>query len=127
MEEQRKKLTPVQKRFVKEYVIDFNGTDAYIRASNTSNRKSASVQASKLLKMDKVKDAIDIYVKEQLGPLEKDLIGNVEFWISIRDDPNARTTDRLKASEQLAKYRSMFIEKKEVAVEGSIQIIDDIK
>jgi len=127
MEEQRNKLTPVQKRFTKEYPIDFNGRAAYMRASGTTNAKSAGVQASKLLKMPKVKEMIDAYVQEQLGPLEKDLLGNVKFWISIRNDDSARPADRLKASEMLAKYRSMFVEKKEIDVTGQVQIVDDIK
>jgi len=127
-EEQRKKLSPLMKRFVKEYPIDFNGTEAYLRAStsNTVTRKSASVQACKLLKIPKVKEAIEAYVQEQLGPQEKDLLGNVKFWIEIRDNSEARPADRLKASEMLAKYRSMFVEKKEVSIDAQVQIVDDI-
>jgi len=165
-EEASKTLTRTQKRFCKEYIIDFNGTEAYMRASGTTNRKSAGVQASKLLKMDKVNDFIQAYAQEQLGPLEKDLLGNVRFWIEIRDKknehigpvisirevlelleeyavdeelikevqklrrhtlPEARPADRLKASEMLAKYRSMFVEKKEVNVTAAVTIVDDIK
>jgi len=125
-EESSKTLTPVQKRFTKEYPIDFNGAQAYMRASGTNNRKSAGVQASKLLKLPKVKEMIEAYVQEQLGPLEKDLLGNVRFWISIRNNEEARPADRLKASEMLAKYRSMFVEKKDVNVTAAVQIVDDI-
>jgi hypothetical protein len=125
-EEQRKHLTPVQRRFVKEYPIDFNGAAAYGRASGSTNRKSCGVQASKLLRMPKIKEMIEAYVQEQLGPLEKDLLGNVKFWIEIRDNPEARPADRLKASEMLAKYRSMFVEKKEINADVSVKIVDDI-
>lgn len=122
-----KKLTPVQRKFVKEYVLDFVGGEAYMRASGSTNKKSANVQASKLLKLPKIKEAIDLYVQEQLGPLEKDLIGNVEFWIKVRDSDEESTANRLKAADSLAKYRSMFIEKSEVSLEGTVKIIDDIK
>jgi len=156
------KPTRLQQRFCKEYVIDFNGTEAYLRASGMANRKSASVQASKLLKMPKVDSFIKAYAQEQLGPLEKDLLGNVKFWIEIRDKvdehvgavvslhevidliededlikeiqnltkhsiPDARVADRIKASEMLAKYRSMFVEHKTVDVTAAVTIVDDIK
>ena len=160
--ESDEKLTRLQQRFCKEYIIDFKGTDAYMRASGTTNRKSAGVQACKLLKMPKVDAFIKAYAQEQLGPLEKDLLGNVKFWIEIRDKENAhvgatvslrevlalvededlikelkklfkysiyeaKVTDRLKASEMLAKYRSMFVEQKNVKVEAAVTIVDDIK
>jgi len=122
-----KTLTALQKRFCKEYPIDFNGAAAYTRATKGSvKKKSAGVQASKLLKVPKVKEFIEAYVQEQLGPLEKDLLGNVRFWISIRNDVEARPADRLKASEMLAKYRSMFVEKKEISGNVAVQIVDDI-
>jgi len=125
-EESAKKLTPVQKRFCREYVIDFNGSAAYMRASDSNNKKSAGVQACKLLKLPKVIEYYEAYAREQLGPLEKDLMGNVTFWIEIRDNSDARPADRLKASEMLAKYRSMFVERKEVSIEGQVKIVDDI-
>lgn len=84
-EEQAKSLTPVQKRFCQEYVIDWNGAAAYMRASGMTNRKTAGVSACKLLKMPKVKEYYEAYAKEILGPLEKDLMGNVQFWIAVRD------------------------------------------
>jgi len=126
-EERRKKLTPLMKRFVKEYPLDFNGTEAYLRASGTTNRKSAGVQASKFLKLDKIRDALEFYIEEQLGPQEKRLLENVKFWESVRDDPSARTADRMKASENLAKYSQMFVEKHDVNVNAQVQIVDDIR
>ncbi len=41
--------------------------------------------------------------------------------------PEARTADRIKASEMLAKYRSMFVEHKVVDVTAAVTIVDDIK
>ena len=165
------KLTPIQKQFTMEYPLDFNGTEAYLRASasvggQTTTRKSASVQSCKLLKLPKITEMIDAYVQEQLGPLEKDLLGNVKFWIEVRDGitpgvgkgplipkeevlklidpdeypelydainlinsfevPDVRIADRVKASEMLAKYRSMFVEKKEIKGNVSVKIVDDI-
>ena len=99
-EERSKVLTPVQSRFVDEYLKDpTDGGEAYMRANNTTNKKSATVQASKLLKMDKVKDALKDRAKDVLGFLEARIIQNVEFWLDIRDDTDNRTADRMKASE----------------------------
>lgn len=50
-------LTAKQQCFVDEYLIDLNGTQAYIRAGYQS--KSPEVEASKLLRNPKVKEKID--------------------------------------------------------------------
>lgn len=129
-EERSKQLTALQKRFVREYPIDFNGTEAYLRASGTTNRKSASVQGSKFMKMPKISEAIEAYVKDLLGPQEQELLGNVDFWRQVRDGRiEARTADRLKASEMLAKYQQMFVDRSDVRHSGQmqVQIVDDIK
>ena len=52
-------LTPKQQRFVEEYLIDLNATQAYIRAGYTvKNDETASVMASRLLGNDKVQTII---------------------------------------------------------------------
>ncbi len=162
-DQSHKELSHLQAKFVKEYPIDFNGCEAYLRASGTTNRKSAAVQASKMLKMPKVAEALEIYIEEQLGPQEKRLLENVKFWEDIRDDKlegrfisladvlavvedwvdqeaidaindlpykdifRNRVADRLKASDSLAKYSQMFVDRSDVHVSGVVQIVDDIK
>lgn len=118
--------TPTEKKFVHEYVQDFNGAQAYMRATGGTNAKSASVQASKFLKKPRVKTYLEAYTKELLGPKEKTLLGNIDFWVGVRDDPQARLADRLKASESLARYAQMFVEKSEVDLAAKVQIVDDI-
>ena len=49
-------MTPKQARFVEEYLIDRNGTQAAIRAGYSE--RSAEVTASRLLRNDKVAAAI---------------------------------------------------------------------
>ena len=125
-EEKAQKLTPMQRRFAQEYATDFNGQAAYMRATGNTNKKSASVQASKLLKIAKVYSYMEEYVKEILGPQEKTLLGNVKFWVDVRDNEEARTADRLVASQNLAKYAQMFVEKKEIDLHAKVLIVDDI-
>lgn len=132
-EKRKRTLTALQKRFVKEYVLDFNGTEAYLRSTDKldgnikEQRKSAGARAAYLMNQPKIKEAIDLYVKETLGPKEKHLIENVDFWIAIRDNPEAKISERLKASEHLAKYQQMFVEKHQHDVTAQVQIVDDIK
>lgn len=51
------KLSTKQQRFVDEYCVDFNGTQAAIRAGYAAN--SAFVQAARLLSYDKIKKALE--------------------------------------------------------------------
>lgn len=45
----REKLEPRQERFVQEYLIDLNGTQAYMRAEPSTTEKSARTLASRML------------------------------------------------------------------------------
>lgn len=49
-------FTPKQQRFVDEYLVDLNGTQAAIRAGYSS--KTAEVQGSRLLSNDKISAAV---------------------------------------------------------------------
>lgn len=49
-------LTPLRQRFVEEYLVDMNGTDAAIRAGYSA--KSAKAQASQLLAVPEVQAAV---------------------------------------------------------------------
>lgn len=69
-----KTLTARQRLFVKQYLKDFNGTQAVIRAGFTNNEKSASVIASRLLGNVKVSVAIAECYQE----LEKKLDISIE-------------------------------------------------
>jgi phage terminase small subunit len=51
------KLSAKRQRFVDEYCVDFNGTQAAIRAGYSAN--SAAIQAARLLINDNVKKALD--------------------------------------------------------------------
>ena len=120
------KLTERKKNFVREYALDFNGKRAWMRANNSDNENSASVQATRVLREPEVQEYLREYLEGILGPHEKRIKENVEFWQSIRDDPESRTADRIKASENLAKHAQMFVEKHQVDVSGHVKIVDDL-
>ena len=125
--EQREMLTKVQLKFIDEYLRDpSDGGEAYMRASGSTNKKSCSVQASKLLKMPKVQAELEKRAEETLGSRKVAILKNVDFWLELRDDKTAKMTDRLIASENLGKYMQMFVEKRETTIEGAVRIVDDI-
>lgn len=53
-------LTPDEERFVEEYLIDFNGTAAYLRVHPGVKRWSAKVMASRLLTKVNLQEAIKL-------------------------------------------------------------------
>ncbi|MCY1167366.1 Terminase small subunit [compost metagenome] len=55
---QPKALTPSEQRFVQEYLVDLNGTQAYMRAYPDAKNASARVQACRLLADPNISDAI---------------------------------------------------------------------
>ena len=71
MEDKNIRLTDKQEMFAREYIIDFNATQAYIRAGYKSkDENSAGVQASRLLRNDKIVQKIEQLKKEREDKLE---------------------------------------------------------
>lgn len=105
-------LTPKQELFIREYLIDFNATQAAKRAGYSEASSYAIGQEN--LKKPVIKEAIEALVNDLLGPPEKDIIENVNYWRSVRDNAEASGSDRNKASELLGKYRTMFKEHIEI-------------
>lgn len=68
----QKKLTPKQRAFVEQYLIDLNATAAYKRAGFKSKGHSAEANAAKLLKNSRVAAAIEVAMKARS---ERTLIG----------------------------------------------------
>lgn len=64
----RSSLNPKQALFVHEYLVDLNGKQAAIRAGYTE--RSAEVTASKLLRVPKVKAAVDALLAKRKAKLE---------------------------------------------------------
>lgn len=61
-------LTDKQKKFCEEFLIDFNGTQAAIRAGYS--KKTAFVQASRLLSNAKVSEYLDVRRQRIMNKLE---------------------------------------------------------
>ncbi len=102
-------MTTKQKAFCTEYLKDFNGTQAAIRAGYSENtaQEISSQNLSKLI----IKETIQKLADEITGNDNKIIIENIRFWIETRDDPDCNRSDRLKASDLLGKYKAMFTDK----------------
>lgn len=61
-------LTPKQVRFIEEYLVDLNGTQAAIRAGYSPD--SATVQASKMLTLPKIQEALTAKQSKRAARLE---------------------------------------------------------
>lgn len=66
----RSKLSPTQQRFVAEYLIDGNATQAYIRAGYKATEGAARRNAARLLTKADIRAALDIGMAKTLGRLE---------------------------------------------------------
>lgn len=133
-----KPLSELMKNFCREYVKDFNGTQAVIRAGYKARGKSAEVQASRLISNVKVKQEIErlkakVVVKQEISV--QDILSNLIEIVDIGtgkktvrkriydyDDNGERIAVDLdsteinlpaanKATELLGKYLDMFTDK----------------
>lgn len=119
-------LTDKQKRFVEEYLVDLNATQAARRAGYSE--KTARSQGQRLLtKVD---------IQKALAHRQKTYAESVEWTVEeiltdlrvIATNPYNRLADRLKAYELGGKHLGMFTDKLELA--GSVtlaSVVDELK
>ena len=105
-------LTPKQRSFVKAYRGQAAGNAT--EAARLAGYKSPMVEGCRLLRNAKVAQAIGS--TPQSNPRIASPERLQEFWSSVLEgvEEDARMTDRLKASELLAKAQGVFIERREI-------------
>lgn len=103
-------LTPRQKRFVEAY--DGNATAAAIAAGYSP--KTARLQGHKNITKDNILEAIQSRENKRMESTIMTREQRQMFWTMIARDTSQKTTDRLRASELLAKSEGDFIERKEL-------------
>ena len=106
------RITPKQQRFVTEYLIDLNATQAAIRAGYSA--KTAQQQGSRLLRNVVVKQTIAAQHATQLKAVDvriEDVLRDVMaiahtdlHTLTEQSGVPARWTDKLKALELLMKH-----------------------
>jgi phage terminase small subunit len=117
-------LNEKQQAFCREYIIDFNGTQAAIRAGYSE--KTANEQASQLLAKLNVKQEIDKLIanrREDTWLTAKKVLDDIEKIkqdaMRTKADANGNTeminhNAALKACELHGKHLAMWVEKTEV-------------
>ena len=108
------KLTKKQLLWIDEYIKTNDYTTATIKAGyNAKYPKSIGYENS-----IRFKEIIDVRRKELNEKITKNTIAELEaiqeFWTETFKDDDIKMTDRLKASELLAKSKGGFIEKHEI-------------
>lgn len=129
------KLTPKQEKFIHEYLVDQNATQAAIRAGY--NKKTARQVGSENLSKPYIKkeiekhskktlDKVDITVENVLQSIERTR-QRLEDAMAVNDDMKATDLAALanatgKCNDQLGKYLKMYTDKVELEVTKMPQI-----
>ena len=119
-------LNEQQKKFAEYYFQGGKAVWAYKKAYEVDGKKvkynSAATTASSLLKKAEVQEYIQNLRDEQvsLSSISEEEI--VRQWITIMTDMSYSPKDRLRASEMIAKYKGMFIERVQQEVMTTIEV-----
>lgn len=108
-------LTVKQRRFVEEYLVDFDGAAAVLRAGYDTRHPRS--QASELLRNPAIKAAIDFITVERADEhtLKPDyVINKIRRTIEKADSDNNHSAV-LRGCELLARHLGMFIERTEIS------------
>lgn len=116
-------LTPRQRAFAKEYVVDFNGAAAAVRAGYAT--QYADRQAHQLMKHKGVAAYIDHLTQSQAASImsvDADYI--VQGIVAIIAKAEGKDGDKLRGYELLARLKGLFIDKQEITGKdgGAIEV-----
>lgn len=118
-----KALTPRQLMFCKEYIVDFNGTAAAIRAGYAT--QYADRQAHQLIKNAGVMRYIEhltLSVAAKTISVDADYI--MQGIVGIIQKAEGKDGDKLRGYELLARLKGLFIDKQEITGKdgGAIEV-----
>lgn len=100
-QEDKPELTPKQKIFCEEYVVDWNATRAAIAAGYSEN--SAKVIGHENLTKPYIADYIQEIQKDISKLAGVSALSNIQNLIKIRDNKKEKTSDRIKSIEVINK------------------------
>ena len=120
------RLTDKQQRFVAEYLIDLNATQAAIRAGYSA--KNADKIGSQLLGKTRVSEAIQAEktARSERTEITQDYVINKLKAIADQDasdgtDSELKYSSQLKALELLGRHLGMFTDR--MKVEGNVPVV----
>lgn len=106
-------LTPRQRRFCHEYVLDFNKSRAVLRAGYLT--KDPLRQAQNLLKNEGIVALIEeLKTKKSFEITAVDPNYVVQGIVAITSNPESKDSDKLRGLELLAKHLGMLTDKQEI-------------
>jgi len=117
-------LTPKQERFVAEYLIDLNATQAAIRAGYAV--KTANREGSRLLSNVDIANAIAAGAQQRIQKAEvtaQDVIDGL-YREATREGEGSSHGARVQAWGLLGKYHKLFTDRIEAEVSGDITVTD---
>ena len=116
-------LTVIQRRFLQEYIKDYNGARAYMRACPDVDYDSAKVTAYVILKKPEAHAYLDQLEKEKFKELRinAEHIATELAKIAFMDD-EASKKDKMKAIELLQKQLGLQSQKIQADVSTNINI-----
>lgn len=127
------KIKEQHKELAKNLASGMTEVQAYLQAGfGKGNTKYAQGNAhthiEKLMKNNEFKAYYDSLLAPRDNKRFKTVEDIHEFWASILDDPKATMQDKLRASEDIAKTRGMFINQQKVEVSGGLPVFirDDV-
>ncbi len=120
-------MTPKQKRFCQEFVVDCNATQAAIRAGYSP--KTARNTGSRLLTKEDITTEISQQTQQIAGSLKFKAEHVIEQLVNIaKIDPDngitlCKFSDKNKALELLGKHFGLFSDKVEIHQEATPQVV----
>jgi phage terminase small subunit len=122
-----KVLTVKQRRFVEEYVIDCNGTQAAIRAGYSE--RTAQEQSSRLLSNAMVKEAVKKAMQEkseECGVTAEFVLKGLKGEAKLDTKKGGSASARVRALELLGKHRGMFREGIDLTGSVIVQTVEGV-
>lgn len=139
----KNELTPKQQRFVEEYLVDLNATQAAIRAGYSA--RTANEQAARLLAKDSVSQAVaaakaerssrvavsaDYVLSNLVEIVERSMQRSPVFDMKgnhVKDEEGRHVwrfdgKTATKALELLGKHLGLYVEKTENSISGGVEI-----
>ena len=119
----RRVLTAIQRRFLEEYIKDYNGTRAYMRACPNVDYETAKTTACHIMKKPEAHEYLDQLEKEKFKELRinAEHIATELAKIAFMDD-TASQKDKMKAMELLQKQLGLQQQKITADVSTNINI-----
>ena len=121
----RRVLTAIQRRFLEEYIKDYNGTRAYMRACPNVDYETAKATACHIMKKPEAHEYLDQLEGEKFKELRinAEHIATELAKIAFMDD-TASQKDKMKAIELLQKQ--LGLQQQKITADVSTNITIDI-